>query len=185
MRFCYLAFIAIFTFLTAPNYATSVRALELEELVGESQQVFLGRVIAIQNGIIPGFDLPYTDYTFAVSEWIKGGSGRTVKIRQANQLEVSVFPGLPFYKKGEEALMFIDKPSEIGLTSPVGLQQGYYHVERDFNGERYIRMGAMLASVMRLQARLKGPGRAVEEAPSSDRIPLHDFLALVRQTVGK
>ena len=161
--------------------ATSVRAIELDELVGGSYQIFLGRVVAIDQGTVPGFHRPYVQYTFAVSDWVKGGSGQTLQIRQLGRSGVALLPGLPVYKKGQETLLFVHKPSAIGLTSPVGMQQGLYPVEKDSAGERYVRLGPMRPSVERLRSRLSPARSPSKEAPVQDRIPLDDFLSLVRQ----
>lgn len=176
LSFCLLLF------WTTRVLATSVRALEIEELVRQSQQIFLGRVVGIQYGTVPGFDLEYTEYTLAVSDWIKGTASSTVKIRQLGRLgKPSLAPGLPTYKKGEEALLFVHAPSAIGLTSPVGMQQGYYRVERDLTGERYVRAGAMMPSIIRLQSGSRNSSRPAGEARAADQVPLEDFLSLVRQ----
>ena len=161
--------------------ATSVRAIELDELVGGSHQIFLGRVVAIDQGTVPGFNLPYVQYTFAVIDWVKGGSGQTLQIRQLGRSGATLLPGLPVYKMGRETLLFVHKPSAIGLTSPVGMQQGFYPVEKDSEGERYVRLGPMGPSVERLRSQLPSAKSLSREAPVQDRISLDDFLSLVRQ----
>ncbi|HEY2933172.1 MAG TPA: hypothetical protein VGK99_15635 [Acidobacteriota bacterium] len=171
----------VFTLLacTAVAYATSVRPLELEELVRQSNQIFVGRVVDMHHGTVAGTDFGYTEYTFAVNDWVKGGSARTVKVRQLAR--PFLIPGLPAYKKGQDVLLFLHRPSEIGLTSPVGMQQGYYPVIRAANGERVIRAGTMIPSVARLQAQAKGAAQpATREIPAGS-LPLADFLALIRQ----
>ncbi|MBI2822654.1 MAG: hypothetical protein HYX74_10545 [Acidobacteria bacterium] len=178
---CLLSLVTL-AFLNPQILATSVRALELEDVVGGSYQIFLGRLIAVRQGSIQDFDLTYTEYTFAVSDWIKGGGNQTVSVRQLGRSGgVGLIPGIPSYKKGEEVVLFIHRPSQIGLTSPVGMQQGYYPVERDSGGDRYVRLGAMRSSVERLRSRLKIPVSPSEQLRATDLMLLEDFLSLVRQ----
>lgn len=182
MRYRHLFWVVSLALSTAVGHATSVRALELEELVRQSYQIFVGRVVATGQGTVPDSSLDYTEYTISVSDWIKGGSSPTVKFRQLGRPGGALLvPGLPRYKKGEEVLLFIHQPSEIGLTSPVGMQQGHYRVERGTNGERYVRAGSMLPSIVRLTSRSRTADSPVANTTPSDRILLGDFLTLIRQ----
>lgn len=182
MRFRNLFWVVSLALSTAVGHATSVRALELEELVRQSHQIFVGRVIATRQGTIPDSNLDYMEYTVSVSDWIKGGSSPTVKFRQLGRPGGALLvPGLPRYKKGEEVLLFIHQPSEIGLTSPVGMQQGHYRVERGTTGERYVRAGSMLPSIIRLTSQSKPAVSPIAVTAPSDRISLEDFLTLLRQ----
>ncbi|MBI3940047.1 MAG: hypothetical protein HY315_04375 [Acidobacteria bacterium] len=178
----YFLFLLALLAVGIPAYATSVRAVELDELVGSSDQIFLGRVVEVRQGTLAGFDLNYTEYTFAVSDWIKGGSGDTLKVRQLGRgAGAPVLPGIPAYKKGAEILLFIHRPSRIGLTSPVGMDQGYYPVEKDGNGDRTVHLRTMNASVERLQSRLQAGKSPAPGLPATDRMPLDEFVSLVRR----
>ena len=176
-----LLFLAVVSATAGWSHATSVRALEIDEVVRASDQIFLGRLVAVGEGRVPGMDLPYTEYRFAVAEWIKGGTGQTVSIRQMGTLgRAPLLAGLPSYRKGQEIVLCLYKPSRVGLTSPVGMQQGYYPVERDAGGERFVRLGVMSGSVARLRAGLKGAATGAGEPQVVDRVLLDEFLSLLR-----
>jgi len=160
-------------------HATSVRPLELEELVKQSHQIFVGRVVDVQQGTLSGTGFNYIEYTFSVDEWVKGGSSRTVKVRQLAR--PMVIPGLPSYKKGQDLLLFLHRASEIGLTSPVGMQQGYYPVVRAANGEKTVRVGTMVPSVIRLRSQARGATAPAANTTPSDSVPLADFLSIIKQ----
>jgi len=182
MRFRHLFWFVSLALLAVAGYASSVRPLELEELVRQSHQIFVGRVVATRQGTMPDSHLAYTEYTVSVSDWIKGGSSPTLTFRQLGRSGGALFiPGLPQYRKGDEVLLFIHQPSEIGLTSPVGMQQGYYRVERATNGDRYVRAGSMLPSVVRLSSRARAAQSPAASSAPSDRVSLTDFLTLVRR----
>ena len=172
--------IAAWLFLAAFSvaHATSVRALEIDEVVRGSGQIFYGRVTSVRTGVVPGMNIPYTEYTFSVGEWVLGGSGRSVTIRQVGSARgASGVPDLPSYKKGQEVVLCVHAPSRIGLTSPVGMQQGYYPVVRKAGGQRLVQLGTMSVSVARKRAALKGsPASAVPD----EQLPLSDFLQVLR-----
>lgn len=157
--------------------ATSVRAMEIDEVVRAAGQIFYGRVTTVRTGVVPGMDVPYTEYTFEVSEWVRGGSGQTVTIRQVGSGRGAAVPGLPSYKKGQEVVLCLHAPSRIGLTSPVGIQQGYYPVVRQVGGERAVQLGSMSASVGRMRAALKG---SAAPAVPEEQVSLTDFLLVLR-----
>jgi hypothetical protein len=165
-------------------HATSVRPLELQELVDQSHQIFVGKVVSIQEGVVPESNLNYTEYTFAVSDWVKGGSAKMITVRQLGRFNgVSQIPGLPKYKKGKETLLFIHRASQIGLTSPVGLHQGHFPIEKSANGERFVLPGRMNSSL--LKARLQSGSPAAKSATSEgipeNGIRLTEFLTVLRQ----
>lgn len=112
---------------------TSVRLLNLIEMVELADRVFWGRCVSYQVPDEGTFPLPVVEYVFEVHRGIKGvGTGDKVAIRQvrSDQPGVQGIPGLPHYQKGQEILIFLHGDSRLGLTSPVGLGQGVFKLER-------------------------------------------------------
>ena len=114
-------------------HATTVLPLNMEQMLADASRVFIGTCSSVEAGKTAE-GIPYTAYTFAVSEGLKGDTGGTVMIRQFGLLEprrvdnkmIQAFRvlGMPTYKPGQKMLLLLGSDSELGLTSPVGLFQG-------------------------------------------------------------
>jgi len=119
--------------------AISVRAVDLEDMVGSANRIFLGKVVGASTFYDSRISCDVTIYTMAVLEGIFGTSkGETITFRQVgNQYgRNNQVIGIPVYRKGEDVLLFLHGDSRHGLTSPVGLHQGVFHpVGRD-NGKK-------------------------------------------------
>ncbi len=116
--------------------ATSVRTVNLEEMVGYADRVFYGRCLGVAEAEgRAGFAV--MEYTFEVVEGIKGvASGEVVKVRQvtAGKMGRLGVPGMPSYREGQKLLLFLHGDSQLGLTSPVGFTQGVFRMIQDRDG---------------------------------------------------
>lgn len=136
-----------------PAEATRVRALSLPEMTARAERIFVGRVIAVQVGTHPRLpSATVTRVTLSVSETWKGRAEPTITFTQFGDASLDGHPmrradgkrvierveGLPTYQVGEEALLFLRAPSDLGLTSPVGFEAGKIHVWRDAVSGRVI-----------------------------------------------
>lgn len=117
--------------------ATSVKTLNLAEMVRSADRVFYGRCISVQEGVEPKTGMAIKEYEFEVLEGLKGvHTGEVVRIRQLNGKSPGLqLPGLPSYKSGQKLLLFVHGDSRLGLTSPVGMAQGLFEVHRMESGE--------------------------------------------------
>ena len=125
--------------ITAPFLiATSVRTVNLEEMVNLSERVFRGRCLSVE-AINHRSGMAVSEYTFEVLEAIKGvRPGEEIVFRQVDATGRGRLPGIigmPAYPKGREILLFLHGDSQIGLTSPVGLGQGVFAVDRTVEGQ--------------------------------------------------
>ena len=134
----FLGLWTIIAFSMIPSAATSLRVMNLEDLVGHSQRIFS----AVCQNVSSGFDennLPYTSYSFLVTESIRGvANQQVVVIKQFGLSEpiqldngvtqVSQIQGMPRYVPGQEYLLFLNKESRLGFSSPIGLLQGAFRV---------------------------------------------------------
>ncbi len=130
---------AMIAFSMIPLGATSLKVMNLEDLVGHSQRIFS----AVCQNVSSGFDennLPYTSYSFLVTDGIHGVvTQQVVVIKQFGlaepiQLEngvtqVSRIEGMPRYLPGQEYLLFLNQDSRLGFSSPIGLIQGAFRVQ--------------------------------------------------------
>ncbi len=130
---------AILLFMTTPSGATSLRVMNLADLVGNSQRIFS----AVCQSVSSGFDennLPYTRYSFRVTDSIHGVANQQVVVikqfglAQPIQLDNGVtnltrIEGMPRYVPGQEYLLFLNQESRLGFSAPIGLLQGAFRVQ--------------------------------------------------------
>lgn len=124
--------------MVVPLAATTVRRVNLFEMVELADRVFAGRCLSAQPMIDPGTGYPIVEYTFLVQEGMKGVTdGQRVVFRQISDGEGKAggVHGVPRYHQGQEVLLFLHGDSSIGLTSPVGLAQGLFRLEKTETGE--------------------------------------------------
>ena len=117
--------------------ATTVRIVNLSEMVQASDRVFHGRCVSARE-MTHSNGLPIVEYTFLVSNGIKGTvEGERVVFRQLQASRARGFgiAGLPVFRKGQDLVLFLAADSRIGLTSPTGLSQGVFSVLQDRRGK--------------------------------------------------
>ncbi len=130
---------AIIAFSMISSGATSLKVMNLEDLVGHSQRIFS----AVCQSVSSGFDennLPYTRYSFRVTDSIHGvANQQVVVIKQFGLAEpiqldngltqITRIEGMPRYVPGQEYLLFLNRESRLGFSSPIGLIQGAFRVQ--------------------------------------------------------
>ncbi len=134
-----LALVAATTSLSA----TSVRIINLPEMVRASDRVFHGRCVSARE-TTHGNGLPIVEYTFLVTDGLKGtapGESLVFRQLQTSRARGFVIAGLPVFRKGQDVVLFLAADSRIGLTSPTGLSQGVFSVLEDERGKLSILNG--------------------------------------------
>ncbi len=135
----WVAVSAIIAFSTIPLEATSLKVMNLEDLVGHSQRIFSAVCQNVSSGLDEN-NLPYTRYSFRVTDSIHGvANQQVVVIKQFGLSEpiqldngvtrVSRIEGMPRYIPGQEYLLFLNQESRLGFSSPIGLLQGAFRVQ--------------------------------------------------------
>ena len=125
--------------LAGSTRAAAVKVANLRDLMQQAERIFVGRCVAIESGL--SGNVPYTTYTFEVSDRLKGVSDPTVKVRQFGLREpapvneiltrAAAIQGMPHYERGKKYLLFLIGESPIGLSSPAGLFQGAFVLKGD------------------------------------------------------
>lgn len=121
-----------------PLLGTSVKQLNLSEMVLVADRVFYGRCISAESKLDPDIGITVREYRFSVLENLKGVSdGEEIVVRQLLMMgsQGPAIPGMPSYHKGQELLLFLHGDSKIGLTSPVGMSQGTFKPQKLRSGE--------------------------------------------------
>lgn len=130
----------------APVQATTLIHFNLKDLATRSNLVFRGTVLSAKPGTVQagGGELPTVTYRVRVDEAFKGeypdpkndrtlveirmvGSGKEARANGPVQL-LSVFRDVPRLEVGHEYVLFTTPPSELGLSTTVGLGQGTFSI---------------------------------------------------------
>ena len=121
----------------------------LGELVGQAHTILRGRVVGARMEPHPEFTNHHTVViTLQVEETLKGQAGPSFSFRQYIW-DIRDRYDAAGYKKGGELLLLLTRPSPYGLSSPVGLEQGRFRIQRDQQGNRYAVNGAGNAGLFR------------------------------------
>jgi hypothetical protein len=116
--------------------------VDLARMVDESENVVLARVTNVVAEKHPQFEnLDTVVVTLQVIEPLKGTPGATLTFRQY-VFDIHDRDTKLNYRTGEEVVVMLRRPSQYGLTSPVGLEQGRFRVERDAANNRVVRNGS-------------------------------------------
>lgn len=163
--------------------ATTLRRMELVELVGTAERVVHARVVDQRSYWVEGLNQIFTDTTFDVLEDVKGAGPRDLTITlMGGRVGIldTVVPGTPTFAIGEEAVLFTESRPD-GRKHLVGLSQGAMRVlVNEKTGERTA-VADPYAGVIYM-AREGGTLRPV--AGPSRRAPLSELLNTVRDIAG-
>lgn len=108
----------------------------LAELVHQAATIVRGRVVSVSAEPHPQFsNLDTVVVTLKVAELIKGEAGQEFVFRQFI-FDIRDRHTSLGYKPGQEVLLLMIKPSQYGLSSPAGLEQGRFRILRDPDGNR-------------------------------------------------
>jgi hypothetical protein len=125
-------------------FAYRMVPMNLAEMSAQAERIVVGLCLAREEGQLPGEpggrSLTFTQYTFQVTDTLKGNVGQTLTIRQVRlgarsapltggQPLRSGRPVLPDYQPGQEVLLFLGPDSSLGLTSPVALDDAVFDAE--------------------------------------------------------
>ena len=172
-----------------PLLGTSVKQLNLSEMVQIADRVFYGKCISAESKLDPDIGITVREYRFSVLENLKGVSEEEeVLVRQVLMMgsHGPSIPGLPSYYKGQGLLLFLHGDSRLGLTSPVGMSQGTFRPQRLDNGE----VGFVNPQKNRNLTHAMEPGSPAAQALSSNEmsmldserpVPLRMFREMVRK----
>jgi len=123
--------------------ALTVLQLNLEQLTGLSEKIFVGRCVDVtQEKDAKGrtvqkvtFDVlqtlkgdPETQVTFRQLGFVEGAAGLESLQTPPDVQVQSLDRDLPHYQVGEESIVFLSAPGDSGITAPVGLGQGKFTV---------------------------------------------------------
>jgi len=164
-----------------------VRPVDLSYLARRADVIVQGRITNVVHESLPGYpNIPTVKVTLNVENMMRGPKGDTYTFRE-------IFVGLRArtgnrsYRIGRQLLLFLPSPSPYGLSSPVGIEQGRFHITRDSKGIpvvvnergniglfRNVAEAANMAGRPLTESQLKIVSS--ENAP----VPLNEFVSIVK-----
>jgi hypothetical protein len=123
--------------------ATTLEQLNLAELCERGHQVFRGTIVSVTAGTVTagGSELPTVTYRIRVDEAFQGdfveingrrfaevrmlGAGKRLPAA-GEYRRVPLLSDMPVGKSGQDVLFFTTRPSSVGLSTTVGLGQGWF-----------------------------------------------------------
>ena len=164
---------------------------DLQRLVQTAGTIVRGHVVSAVVEPHPQFaNLQTVVVTLSVSRVLKGEAGATFTFRQFiwDVQDVETAAG---YRKSPELLLFLNPNSQYGLTSPVGLEQGRFVIQRDAKGNAFASNGRHNAGLFdQLESKAADQGIALSPqaralaAKPSGAAPLAAFEDAIGALVG-
>lgn len=170
------------------SFGFLVAQLNLEQLTRLAERIFVGKCLEVQIGKDRN-GRPVQYVTFEVEATLKGNPEPSVTFKQIRfNSEVTkgkltgttTLSELPDYQRGEEVVLFLSEPSELGLTAPVGFTQGKFLVLQRRNGKT-VTNGIANQRLFRGMKK-SGSVKALVNRPGAE-LPYDDFLSLVKKLV--
>ena len=164
------------------------RQVALAELSQRAPIIVQGRIVEARYEGHPDYpNLSTVLVTLQVERTLRGGAAERLSFRE-------FLPGLQArmgkrgYLVGQRLLLFLPEPSRYGLSSPLGGEQGRFHIWRDQRGNELVENEFRNAGLFKglaeaaaqagvslspQQARLAGVARGP--------VPLEEFVSVVKQ----
>ena len=165
-----------------------VLPVNLTYLTQSADIIVQGRVTEVRYESLPGYpNIPTVEVTLNVENMVRGPAGSTYTFREA-LMGLQPKTGKQGYQVGQRLFLFFLARSRYGLCSPIGMEQGRFHIARDPSGSETVanewgnaglfknvdqdasKAGAQLTtSQLRIATTRRGP------------VALDDFVSLVRR----
>lgn len=185
--------VAVACLATAPAFAQRgaiTLPRNLDELTDRAQDIVRGTVTDARVEKHPELDNLHTIVvTLRVSETLKGTARDTYTFRQYIW-DLRDRADAAGYRKGQELLLLMNGSSRYGLTSPVGLEQGRFRIQRDragrevaLNGTGNVRLFERLQDA-RKPAALTAQQASLVAKHRSGPVALDELAAMIRTYAG-
>lgn len=156
-------FAAVLLLFSLDSLAQQRSQVTLRQLTSNAGYIFVGRVKSVQYIPARSGHVATMRIRFQVEQGLRGVRSRSV-------LTIRQWAGLwdagERYRTGERLLLFLYRPSKLGLTSPVGGARGRFTLDR--NGQ--VLLGWERAALWRDSLR----------QVKRDRVPLRAFMRTLR-----
>jgi hypothetical protein len=180
----------------APELAAQRGAMtvqrNLAELADRAEVIVRAQVLSAKSEPHPELrGLDTIVITLRVKERLKGNPPEVFTFRQF-VWDIRDRFSTAGYRKGQDLLLLINKPSRYGLTSPTGLEQGRFRVSRDVTGTTTAVNGrGNIALFSNMQEQLREPkvrlsvGASKMVLRNKGPVRLEELSEVIRGLVGK
>ncbi len=172
--------LALLALTAAPALSTTVLRFSLEELIERADLIVHGTCTDVRGRETP--DGVVTDVTIRVAQALKGSAGETLEFTTyggATETRGTFIAGSPQFEKGEELVLFLDRPNRVGYRLAIGMSQGKYTVREDASGRKVATRN--LAGLRFVDPRTG----EVEEAGPEQGVALDELLRTVQTSVTR
>lgn len=161
----------------------------LDQLTDRAAVIVRGNVISARVEKHPQLSgLDTVVVTLRVRETLKGAAQGTFTFRQ-HLRDIRDVAEAGGYRKGQDLLMLMIAPSEYGLSSPAGLAQGRFRIERDaaggetaVNGHANFRLfDGISAQLEKEGSMLSSRSRNLVERKPAGPVALAELTGLIRE----
>lgn len=163
-----------------PALSTTVLRFTLDDLVERADVVVHGTCADVRGRETP--DGVVTDVTIRVIKTYKGAPAETLSFTTyggTTRSRGTFIAGSPQFEKGEELVLFLDRPNRVGYRMAIGMAQGKYTVSEDASGRK-------VATRNLVGLRFVDPRTGeVEEATPEQSVPLDELLQTIQAAVSR
>jgi hypothetical protein len=111
-----------------------VRPVNLAYLARRADVIVQGRIRNVKHERLPGFpNIPTVEVTLDIEKMVRGPAGNTYTFREVF-LGLRPKEGKQGYRIGQQLFLFLPSPSQHGLSSPIGIEQGRFHIVQGAGG---------------------------------------------------
>ncbi len=181
--------LASLTVTAAGQRGAIVASRNLAQLTLQAETIVVAHVAFARVEPHPQFhNLHTVVVTLRISETIKGLPLETLTFRQYIWDPRDIADNAA-YRRGDEVLLMLNRTNEYELTSPVGLNQGRFEIQRDGSGKAWAMNGyrnerlfsEMNPETSGLSARARS---FVAHAPAQGAVALDDLRQTIRDLVA-
>ena len=110
------------------------KQVNLTYLARRADVIVQGTVKEVVHESLPGYkNISTTKVTLNIENTVRGPEGKTYTFREID-LGLQSKSKKSHYAVGQHLLLFLRSPSKYGLSSPIGLEQGRFHIVRNAGG---------------------------------------------------
>ncbi len=112
----------------------AVRPVNLAYLSQRADVIIQGQITSVRHKPLAGYpNIPTVEVTLNVERSLRGLPGKTYTFREV-YLGLRSREGKQAYRTGQRLFLFLPSPSQYGLSSPIGIGQGRFHIAADSAG---------------------------------------------------
>jgi hypothetical protein len=164
-----------------------VKQVNLAYLTQRADVIVQGHVTEVVHETHPDYPNLYTiRVTLSVDDMMRGPSGKTYTFREIF-IGLRAKEGKNSYQVDQHLLLFMPSPSRYGLSSPIGIEQGRFHIFQDSSGSSMVtnetgNIGLFnnVALTASSAGRVLTPNQLSIAATKRGPVQLNDFLSLVK-----